>query len=361
MGRQLDIIALEPYYGGVRKDTVELLARHSRHRWTVFKLPARRMERRVMTAAQWFHQQIARVSKIRCDVLFVGETMNLAEFQRLVPDYGRKPSVAYFYSNPLLSEAAAEQVARLAMLGTANSATETWFSSLFHLRSFLSSAGSILAAHPELGGKQQIRSLIAKSQLIHPPVEIAPPDKDADVVDAERKGRTVCLDNREPGASDKLFGEVLKRIAARREPIAVHVLGKELAEVPSGVPVVMVDPKRPGDVVRMFRRCELFVTAALAENFDPLAMRAMALGCIPILPKAGFYGEFLPKSLHASCLFEPTPEELLSKVMDMWYLRRPAVARRDLDIIFDRYTPQAATKSIDRRLELLVKKAKGEA
>ena len=49
--RQLDILALEPFYGGVRKAVVEAVTRYSRHRWKVLKLPARKMERRLAVAA----------------------------------------------------------------------------------------------------------------------------------------------------------------------------------------------------------------------------------------------------------------------------------------------------------------------
>ena len=36
---QLDILALEPFFGGARKAMLETIMRHSRHRWTLLKLP----------------------------------------------------------------------------------------------------------------------------------------------------------------------------------------------------------------------------------------------------------------------------------------------------------------------------------
>lgn len=353
MSRQLDIIALEPFYGGIRKQTLELLSRHSRHRWMVFKLPARRLERRLSTAAQWFTQQLARTPHLKCDILFTSDAINLADFLRMNPEFGHKPSVAYFYCNQLIGQAVNDQQARLALLSTASTATEVWFNSLFHMRAFLSHAAALYDAHPELGGKQPLRAIVAKSQLIHPPVEIVPPARDSREVDAERKRRTLCIDNRE-GADPEVFKAVLTEISGRNEPVVLHVLGRPLDGIPEGVPVTNVDMKSEADVVRALRRCEIYISCQPCQEFDPLAMRAMACGCIPILLKDGFYAEFLPAALHTWCLYDRTPGDLLNRVMDLWYLRRPAVARRELDTIFERYIPMQATRNFDKRLEYLI-------
>ncbi len=354
--RQLDILALEPFYGGVRKQTLDLLARCSRHRWSVFKLPARRIERRLNTAAQWFSQQISRSPGLKCDVLFTSDAMNLADFLRLNPEIARKPSVAYCYGNQFAGDAGADQQARMALLATATSSTELWFDSLYHMREFLSNAAAVYDLHAELGGKQPLRKLVAKSQLLFPPVEIVPPARESSVVDAERKGRTICLDNRE-GVSNEAYAGLLQGVVERHEPAAVLVIGRPLANVPSEIPVAVVDVKADADVIRTLRHCEVYISAHPCDTFDALAMRAMALGCIPILPQQGFYSEFLPQELRSWCLYDGSAEDLLSRVMDLWYLRRPSVARRELDAIFARYTPVQATRAFDSRLEYLADQA----
>lgn len=357
MAKQLEILALEPYCGAVRKKTLELLSRHSRHHWTIYKLPARRLERRLSTAAQWFTQQIQRLPKMRCDVLFTSDAMNLADFLRMNPKLPVKSSVAYFYANQLAGEAGADQASRLAILSTASSATEVWFGSLFHMRDFLCHAAATYQSHKELGGQQPLRSLVAKSQLLHPPVEIASPSTDADVVDAERKGRRVCLDNRD-GCGTSLYVQLLSEITKRREPIGLHVLGQPLEGVPEGIPVANIDDRNDAEVASSLRRCELFISAQHPDQFDPLAMQAMALGCIPILRKGGCHGEFIPAALQSWCLYDSELSELLSRVMDLWYLRRPTVERKELDEIFERYTPSLAAENFDRRLEMLAEQSR---
>ena len=92
MGRQLDILALEPFYGGPRKAMLETIMRYSRHRWTVLRLPPRRIERRLAAAAHWFGELLNRHWAGRIDVLFTSEAMNLADLLRLSAAHLARPA-----------------------------------------------------------------------------------------------------------------------------------------------------------------------------------------------------------------------------------------------------------------------------
>src|SRR5688500_17223899 len=98
---QLNILALEPFYGGARRAMLETLVRCSRHRWNVLTLPARRIERRLSAAANWFAEQLTRHWVGRVDLLFTSEALNLASLFQLMPALARKPSVVYFHENQL--------------------------------------------------------------------------------------------------------------------------------------------------------------------------------------------------------------------------------------------------------------------
>src|SRR4051812_49440417 len=136
MPRQLDILALEPFYGGARKEMLENLVRFSRHRWNILKLPPRRIERRITAAASWFAEQLSRNFTGRLDVLFTSDTLNLSAFLRLVPVLAKFPSVVYLHSNQLPDPtSSARHNEDLANLSTAVAATDVWFNSRYHLRS----------------------------------------------------------------------------------------------------------------------------------------------------------------------------------------------------------------------------------
>ena len=94
MPAQLDILALEPYYGGVRRAMMESIIRVSRHRWTLLKLPPRRIERRLAAASYWFAEQLSRHGVGKVDLLFTSEAINLADLYRLMPELMKRPSVS---------------------------------------------------------------------------------------------------------------------------------------------------------------------------------------------------------------------------------------------------------------------------
>src|SRR6266478_3562319 len=151
MSTQLDILALEPFFGGARKAMLETIMRHSRHRWTLFKLPPRRIERRLTAAAHWFSEQLTRHWVGRVDLLFTSEAMNLADLYRLMPSLIKKPAVVYFHNNQLPHpDSTSDKPLDMANLNTATAATEIWFNSLFHLREFLSRASAYVVRHSEL-------------------------------------------------------------------------------------------------------------------------------------------------------------------------------------------------------------------
>src|SRR5437588_7307741 len=128
MSSQLDILALEPFFGGIRRHMLEAIVRCSRHRWTVLKLPPRRIERRLSAAANWFAEQLSRHWVGRVDLVFTSEAMNLANLFHLVPALEGHPAVVYFHDNQLPDLSTfRDDPLDLVNLNTATAATELWF------------------------------------------------------------------------------------------------------------------------------------------------------------------------------------------------------------------------------------------
>src|SRR4051794_4848584 len=95
---QLDILALEPFYGGVRRVMLDQVIHCSRHRWTVLKLPPRRIERRLTAAAHWFAEQLSRHWVGRVDMVFTNEGLELSDLYRLGAGPPEKPAGRFFSS-----------------------------------------------------------------------------------------------------------------------------------------------------------------------------------------------------------------------------------------------------------------------
>lgn len=350
MARPLDILILEPYFGGVRQNIIELWQKHSRHRWKLHKLPARRLDRRLVAGAQWFAEQLSRHQKSRYDIVFTSDALNLADLVRLVPSLAGVPSVLYVYRDFLANYGADDGAMTQACLASANTASEIWFPSLYVLKAMLSDAAALADTHPEMGGRAPLKRLVAKAQIVYPPIDAKPPSR-APGLDAARRPRCICLDNRVP--CPEIYLPFLEQIMGRDEPVEIQVLGDALTPLPAGINATTVAIRDESDLFRVFQQAEIFVTSEAPAVFDPVPLQAMAAGCIPLMPRVGFFQEYLPAALHRWCLFDPNPEDLHSKVMDLWYLRRPAVEHAELTAIFDRYQPAHATGLLDDRLEQL--------
>ena len=179
---ELDILALEPFYGGGRKAMLDTLMKCSRHHWTMFKLPPRRIERRLATAAHWFAEQLNLHWVANVDLIFSSEAINLADLYRLVPSFAGKPSVVYFHDNQLphagvmddINAPAAPSI--LANLATAASASELWFNTECHHRVFFQRAQALLERHVQNFTRNPLNEISRKCKLFPPPTDLTLPE-----------------------------------------------------------------------------------------------------------------------------------------------------------------------------------------
>src|SRR4051812_13357525 len=153
---------------------LETVVRCSRHRWPVLKLPPRRMGRRLSVAANWFAEQLTRHWVGRVDLVFTSEAMNLASLFRLMPQLAHKPSVVYFHENQLPDiRTNTDSPLDLVNLNTANAATEIWFNSDWHRKSFLQRAKALVERHPEISAHRPLPHLKRKASVIPPAIDMS--------------------------------------------------------------------------------------------------------------------------------------------------------------------------------------------
>jgi hypothetical protein len=260
----------------------------------VQKLPARRIERRLTAAAHWFAEQLSRHWAGRCDLVFTSEALNLADLHRLVPALEKKSSVVYFHGNQLPNpDATTESPLDLVNLNTAAAATEIWFNSLYHLRTFLAKASSLVRRHPELSARNPMPELTAKAQLMHPPIDFS----------------------------------------------VLHELAKQRI-------------RRDKRIV--FLQAGIFMSVKVGAVADHHCVRALAAGCFPMLPNVGVYRELLPEKLHPPCLYNGQPDQLAGRMQDLWHLERPTGYEEQLKDMLRVFDPHIACSAIDQRLEDLV-------
>jgi hypothetical protein len=351
MSTQLDILALEPFYGGIRRSMLETIIRCSRHRWTMLKLPPRRIERRLTAAAHWFAEQISRSTARRIDILFTSEAMNLADLFRLTPELSRKPSVVYFHSNQLPDPTSRRDTPLdLVNLNTATAAGEIWFNSLFHLRTFLARASALVERHMELSTRNPMPELAAKAQLILPPLDLAAVHELVEGRTIARQKRTIFIDTRD--ADIALLNAALGTLHRRNEKFSLITVGpaKELSD---HFPRRAVSEINETAQVEALHEAGLIVSAKIAAPADHHLVRGLAAGCWPIVPDTGVYPELLPESMHRHCLYDGSHDILVSRLLDTWHLERPGGYMDDLLRMLRQFEAIHACNSVDQRLEEL--------
>jgi hypothetical protein len=351
MPRQIDILALEPFYGGGRRHVLETLIHYSRHRWTLLKLPPRRIERRLSVAAHWFAEQLTRHWTGRVDCLFTSEAMNLADLYRLMPNLSRKPSVVYFHSNQLPPPAAtSDNPLDMVNLNTATAAQEIWFNSLFHLRDFFTRAATLVQRHPELSGRNPLPEMTAKAQLVYPPVDFSPINELIVQGEFKRRPRAIFVDTRD--ANVKLLNAALAQLARRGEKFELITVGP-VEELSPDLPRVTIPENDDWGHVKGLLTAGIYASTKEGCPCDYRGIRAIAAGCWPVAPASGFYPELIPQKLYDYTMFDGTSPAMSSRLQDVWHLELPGGFQEEQAQILHRYDPMSACRTIDERLEEL--------
>jgi hypothetical protein len=355
--RQLDILALEPFYGGARRVMLETLIHCSRHRWLLLKLPPRRIERRLTAASIWFAEQLTRHWVGKTDLLFTSEAMNLADLYRHVPALQRVPSVVYFHSNQLPPvNSINDGPLDLVNLSTASAASEIWFNSQFHQDDFMQRTSAMVRRHPEFAGRNPVPELQARSHVMIPPVSLQHIHDLLEREQIRREKRTIFVETRD--ADNRLINRTMSMLQRRGERFKLITVGPVEDLLPD-LPRITLPEADEAAHARALLETSIFLSARFGATSDHHAVRALAGGCWPLLPRSGVYVEMLPAMLHRVCLFEDEPDVLASRLQDSWHLERPDGYQHELAMILHQFEPVAACKLFDEHLEKLVSRRPG--
>jgi hypothetical protein len=330
---------------------LETLVRCSRHRWTVLTLPPRRMERRLAASAHWFAEQLSRQWVGHTDVIFTSDGLNLTDLHRLKPGLAHHPSVVYFHRNQLPdpSLVTLDPTQDLANLSSATAASEIWFNSKYHARSFLSNLELLIETHSELSTGSVYRDIKAKLRLVPPPIDIVAAQEMASNAPVQRDPDAVFIETR--NANIELLNGALDLLCKMKQKLTLITVGAAAGLMSEYPRTIIPEHDLPGQIRGMLA-ATAFASAQIASPFDEFAVRAMALGCHPVLPHSGVYPEMLPTNLHESCLYDMTPESLAHHIREAIYLL-PHYSVDELMSQLPNYNAIQACKVIDDRLDAL--------
>ena len=300
----MDVLALEPYYGGSHKAFLEGWGRRSRHRWVVLSLPAHKWKWRMRHAAITFADQVgARVEKgFRWDVLFCSDMLNLAEFLGLAPaSVARLPRVAYFHENqltyPVRHEDERDFQFAITNLTTALAATSVWFNSAYHRDSFLTALRSLVVRMPDYQPLDALQRIGEKGRIAPPGIDGFPPRGTR----VPGPLRILWAGRWEHDKNPEAFFRALGILKSKGLSFRLSVIGERFRESPSvfeearGAFASEIDTwgfqDSPEEYRATLTRADVAVSTALHEFFGIGMVEAAAAGAYPLLPRRLSYPE----------------------------------------------------------------------
>jgi glycosyltransferase involved in cell wall biosynthesis len=302
----MNILALEPYYGGSHEAFIDGLLKVSKHNWTLLTLPAHKWKWRMRHSAITFAAQVAELvgQKRSWDLLFCSDMLNLAEFIGLAPvGVAGLPKVIYFHENqltyPVRVEDERDYQFAMTNLTSALAADAVWFNSQFHLDSFLGALARFLKSMPDYQPLETIETIRAKSSVCPPGIEDFPARR-------ERKPgpvRILWAARWEHDKNPEDFFKALKILKAENVPFRINVIGQSFRNRPAIFETAQNDfrdnidmwdyQQSRDDYERALQQADVVVSTANHEFFGIGILEAVAAGAYPLVPDRLSYPEIL--------------------------------------------------------------------
>jgi len=302
----MNILALEPYYGGSHKAFIDGLSKLSRHKWTTLALPAHKWKWRMRHSAITFASQAAKLTEEgqSWDLLFCSDMLNLAEFAGLVPaQIARLPKVIYFHENqltyPVRVEDERDYQFAMTNLTSALAADAVWFNSQFHADSFLDALARFLKSMPDHQPTEAIEKIRSKSSIRPPGIADFP----------SRCGREpgplriLWAARWEHDKNPEDFFEALGILKAGNVPFKISVIGESFRDKPDVFEQARLEfsshierwgyQQSRDDYQRALSEADVIVSTANHEFFGIGVVEAVAAGAYPLVPNRLSYPEIL--------------------------------------------------------------------
>jgi len=300
----MNILALEPYYGGSHRAFIDVFSKASRHNWTVLTLPAHKWKWRMRHSAITFAWQADELMKKNqsWDLLFCSDMLNLAEFVALAPSVITGiPKVIYFHENqltyPVRVENERDYQFAMTNLTSAMAADAVWFNSQFHLNSFLDALAKFLKSMPDYQPLEVIDKIRAKSSVYPPGIADFPERK------TRKPGpmRILWAARWEHDKNPEDFFEAIKILKDKKVPFRIIIIGQSFRDRPEIFEQAHNDfhdhidlwgyQQSRGDYERALYEADVAVSTANHEFFGIGIVEAVAAGAYPLVPNRLSYPE----------------------------------------------------------------------
>jgi len=331
----MNVLALEPWYGGSHKHFLDGLVEHSSHDIEAVTMPGRfwrwRMEGGGVTLAKKVRSVVD--DGFQPDLVFATDMVNVPAVLSLSrPALQEVPVVLYFHENqltyPLPPDRDRERAYAITNYLSALAADRVVFNSQFHFDEFIDALPQLLRDFPDFTNMHTVRDLREKSTVLHLGMDLAAHDE----YEGTRTTRSlrstqppVVLWNQrwEYDKNPSAFFRVMNRLDDAGVPFQLILAGKHFEEQPEEFERAFERYAERilhygyaedfAEYSRLLHRADVVASTARHEFFGVAVQEAIYCGCHPVLPNRLSYPELIPDThheplLHAPILYEDNDE-----------------------------------------------------
>ncbi len=318
----MNILVLEPYYGGSHKAFLAGLIQHLPYSFDLLTLPAHSWKWRMRLAAPHFAQELAGdpqyAGKI-FDRILCSSLIDVAALRGLLPSNLRSiPLLTYFHENqfayPVQVSEARDVHFGLTNLTTALASDRLAFNSQYNLDSFLAGCRELLAKMPDMSLAGYEEAIRAKATILYPGLDFSGIDSCPDERQAGRAPVLVWNHRWEHDKNPELFFNTLYGLAEHGVPFGLIVLGESFKSQP---PVFAQAAQRLAEHIvhfgyakdrqeycRLLCQGDIVVSTARHEFYGMAVLEAVRGGCRPLVPDRLSYRElFAPEFRYEDAAF----------------------------------------------------------
>ena len=319
----MNVLALEPWYGGSHRAFLDGLARHSAHDFRLVTMADRYWKWRMQGGAVTLSAKAREAADdgYEPDVIFATSMVNLPAFLALMRDrFAEVPVVLFFHENQLTYplQEGQERDLTYAYINylSALAADRVVFNSAFHRDEFFEALPELLRRFPDYTHLRTAQRLRNKSEVLHLGLDL-------DALDRHRPdrpkngGAPVVLWNQrwEHDKNPEAFFRLMNRLDDAGAPFRLILAGEHFEVQPPAFDTAF---GRYADRIlhygyaedlpeyaKLLHRADVVVSTARHEFFGVAVMEAIRCGCHPLLPNRLTYPELIPERLHRPLLHAP--------------------------------------------------------
>lgn len=324
----MNVLALEPWYGGSHRDFLDGLVKHSRHNIQAITMASRfwkwRMQGGAVTLARKAEKHVA--ANGIPDLILATDMVNLSAFLALTRGYlSDVPVVLYMHENqltyPLPDKEKRDYTYAYINYLACLSADHIVFNSSHHFDEFMEALPGLLRMFPDYTHLNTVSRIRERCSVLHLGMSLRDHDRYATSFSQHAWGRgmepPIVLWNQrwEYDKNPDSFFRLMNRLDDIGMSFRLILAGEHFEVQPKEFERAF---ERYADKIlhygyaedfaeysKLLHRADLVVSTSIHEYFGISILEAIYCGCHPLLPDRLSYPELIPDSLHRPLLHAP--------------------------------------------------------